>query len=135
MTDTVSSTVLVHDVNRYVLRLTNVCDGTGEAAVIKVDRSGVTIVGQSPAVAVGHIAIERIQGNIYGFSYVRLLWHHTANDFAATLAPGIVDLDWRDYGGVHDPKSGGGTGDLLLTTAGNTAGDIYDLTLDCRFYS
>lgn len=134
MTDAVTSTVLLHDVNRYVIRLTNLCDGTGESGVIKVDKSGMEIVGQSPAIAVGHMGIQRIQGVVYGFTSVQMLWDHTTDDIAVTLAPGNFDLDFRNYGGTHDPQSAGGTGDLLLTTAGDTAGDIYEITLELGFY-
>jgi len=134
MADTVTSTVLEHDLNRYVLRLTNICDGTGESGVIKADKSEIDIFGESPAIDVGHMAIERIRGQIHGFTYVRLYWDHTADDLAAALVPGQIDLDWREFKGIHDPQSAGGTGDLLLTTAGNTANDTYDLTIEMRLY-
>ena len=134
MVDTVSSAVLLKDVNRYVLHLTNVSDGTGESGVIKVDKSAMSIVGQSPAVAVGHMAIDRIQGSVGGFTNVQLYWDHTADDLAVGLGAGTVDLDFREFGGVHDPESAGGTGDLLLTTAGATSGDTYSLTIELRFY-
>lgn len=134
MTDTVTSTVLHRENRRYVLHLTNVSDGTGESGVIKVDKSGMTILGQNPAVAVGHMAIERIHGFIYGFTYVQLLWDHTTDDVATTLGPGNFDLDFSSYKGIHDPQSAGGTGDLLLTTVGAVASDLYDITLDVRFY-
>jgi hypothetical protein len=134
MADTVTSTVLFKDVNRYVIRLTNLCDGTGESAVQKVDKSGMVIGGQYPGESVTRMAIDRIQGSVTGFTNVQLWWDHTANDLAAALGPGTVDLDFREFGGVHDPQSAGGTGDLLVTTTGNTAGDIYDLTVEMRFY-
>lgn len=134
MADTVTSTALKTGNNRYVLRLTNVCDGTGESAVQKVDKSAMTITGQSPAVAVGHMAIDRVLGFVSGFTKVQLLWDHTTDDVAITLAPGNVDISYKDFGGIHDPQSAGGTGDLLLTTSGDVAGDLYDITLDIRFY-
>ena len=134
MVDTVTSQVVTRNNNRYVLHLTNVSDGTGESGVIKVDRSSMEIFGESSAVTPGHMAIERIHGFIYGFTYVQLLWDHTTDDVAATLGPGNFDLDFRDYGGRPDPQSAGGTGDLLLTTVGAVASDIYDITIDMRFY-
>lgn len=134
MTDAVTSQVVYRHNNRYVLHLTSVSDGTGESAVIKADRSGLTILGQSPAVAVGHMAIARVHGFVNGLTYVQLLWEHTTDDVAVTLGPGNFDLDFRDYNGVHDPQSSGGTGDLVLTTVGSDNGDVYDITIDLRFY-
>lgn len=134
MVDTVTSDVVFRDNTRYVLHLTNISDGTGESAVIKADKSALTILGESPAVAVGHMALERVHGFVYGFTYVQLLWDHTTDDTAIVLGPGNFDLDFRDYGGRHDPQSAGGAGDLLLTTVGAVLNDLYDITLDMRFY-
>jgi hypothetical protein len=43
-------------------------------------------------------------------------------------------MDFSDVGGLHDPQSAGGTGDLLVTSAGASSGDIYHLILELKFY-
>ena len=114
--------------NGDVVRLTNLCDGTGESAVIKIDKS-------ATKASAGRLGIERIQANIYGFTYVDLLFDHTADDLAIRLNPGNYIVDYSALGGIVDPESAGGTGDIVLTTAGNTAGDYYDITLWLRYYN
>ena len=131
MADTVNTVVVHEDADHYVVQLQNVSDGTGESAIAKVDKSTLEIEGQNPAIAVGHLAIEEIAWNIQGFSYVVLLFDHTANDQALLLA-GNSYLDFREYGGLHDPQSAGGTGDLLLTTAGAVNGATYNITAVLR---
>ena len=134
MSDSVTSQVIHQDNKQYVIHLTSVSDGTGESGVVKVDKSAMSITGQSPAVAVGHMAIAGIVGFVHGFNYVQLLWDHTSDDVALTIGPGNVDLDFSEWGFINDPQSAGGTGDLILTSSGPTSGDIYDLIIDVRFF-
>jgi hypothetical protein len=124
MADTVDSLVMFSGKRRYKVRLTNVSDGTGEAAVVKVDRSTLTnLNGVEPT----RIAIERIDYDISGMS-IRLHWDHTTDDEIAVLS----GVDSRCYSPpLVDPNSTGGTGDVLLTTVGHTAADTYDITLHC----
>jgi hypothetical protein len=65
---------------------------------------------------------------------VRLDWDHTADDELATLG-GAGALDWSATGGIIDPRSTGGTGDILLTTNAASSGDTYDITIYARLKS
>ena len=38
-------------------------------------------------------------------------------------------IDQSTDGNRVDPKSSGGTGDILLTTTGHSSGDSYDITV------
>lgn len=129
MADDVTVTVLGDGPLRHVVQLSSVSDGTGESAVKKVDRS--TLVGANGQ-AVGRLCIERIEWDIQGFTRVELKWDHDADDRALVLGPGAGEADYAGVGGLCDPQSDGGTGDLLLTTAGNAAGDSYSITLVLR---
>lgn len=131
MTDVVDSKV-IHSGRRYGLHLTNVSDGTGESAVAKVDIS--TLRDPRGAVAT-YTAIDRIEYNIQGFTSVRLFWDHTTDDEIAVLPTGSGVLDWSVAGGNVDPKTTGGTGDVLLTTAGAVSGATYDITIWVRLKS
>ena len=75
--------------------------------------------------------IEQIEWSIQGFSSVRLFWDHTADDEIAVLA-GAGFKDYREYGGLVDPASAGGTGDILITTAGAALNATYDITITFR---
>jgi hypothetical protein len=41
-------------------------------------------------------------------------------------------IGYSRLAGLKDPRSAGGTGDILLTTAGTTSGQTYDITLWLR---
>jgi len=125
--DAVDSLVVFAGRRRRVVRLTNLSDGTGETAVVKVDKSTLTGPdGTEPS----KLVVEKIQYSCVGMS-VRLLWDHDTDDEIVTLA-GEGTFDWTDCGGLVDPASAGGPGDILLTTNGHTAGDSYDITLHMR---
>lgn len=130
MADTVDSLVVFSGKNRYVVRLTNVSDGTGESAVIKVDKS--TLIGPDLVNEPGKLVLEEVQWSIQGFSSVRLLWDHTTDDEMCVLGAGNGYFNFKNAGGLVDPASAGQTGDILLTTAGAVAGATYDITLVVR---
>ena len=124
MADTVDTKVVFAGTRHYVVKLTNISDGTGESAVTKVDMSTLTGPnGEAPT----KISIEKIEYQVDGMQ-VRLFWDATVDDEIAVLA-GQGIFDWTCTGGLHDPQSSGATGDIKLTTNGHTAGDGYDITL------
>ncbi len=125
MADAVTSRVIFSGKKKYAIQLTCISDGTGEAAVIKVDIS--TLTGMSGN-AVTKCYIEEIQWDVQGFTSVRLLWDHTTDDIAKVLT-GRGSVSYRDIGYLRDPVSAGGTGDLLLTSIGAASGATYDITV------
>lgn len=129
MADTVDVRPLFIGTRRVAYRFTNVSDGTGEAAVTKVDIS--TLVGPDGRTAPTKTVIEQIEWSIQGFTSVRLFWDHTTDDEIAVLS-GAGFKDFREVGGMVDPASAGDTGDIKLTTAGAAAGATYDITITMR---
>jgi len=127
MADTVDSLVVFSGTRRRVVRLTNISDGTGESAVVKVDKSA--LIGPNGS-APGKIVVEKIEYSCSGMQ-VRLHWDATTDDEIATL-DGAGFFDWTEAGGLVDPASTGSTGDILLTTNAATAGDAYTITLYLR---
>lgn len=125
MADTVNTTVVRNANGRYVVRLQNASDGTGESAVTKVDIS--TLLAAS-GVAPSYTTIKRIKYSVWGFNYVTLFWDATADDEIATL-DNEGDIDFTKEGGWTDPQSAGSTGDIKLTTDGGADGSGYDITL------
>lgn len=136
MADTVTSIVLADTPYHYGVHLTCVSDGTGESAVVKVDKSAIKkAAGGSEAAA---LDIESVRWAIQGFSAVKLLWDHTADDTAMVLAGSGYDefprptLDQALSACLKDPGSAGGAGDVLLTSTGAASGATYDITLWLR---
>ena len=127
MADAVDTVVVFSGTKRRVVRLTNISDGTGESAVVKVDRSAlIGPDGTSPT----KLVVEKIEYALDGLQ-VRLFWEHTTPDEIAILS-GAGFFDWSDVGGLVDPGSAGGEGDITLTTNAHTLGDGYTITLWLR---
>lgn len=131
MADAVTSNVLSNGRDYYAIHLTNISDGTGESAVVKVDKSALLASdGAEPA----SLDIVSARWSIQGFTSVRILWDHTTDDTALVLSGnGYDDFSGFDPDatpkGLADPRSAGATGDILLTTAGAVANATYDITL------
>lgn len=135
MADTVAVRTVGQTANHIVVHLTSISDGTGESAVAKVDKS--TLVasdGAEPA----SLDIESIQWNCDGMA-ARLLWDHDTDDLAIVMSGnGSIDFTGSNLDLVpaacrlKDPRSAGGTGDVLLTTTGHTSGDTYNITITFR---
>lgn len=128
MTDVVA-TKLVGDFKRYnIYHFTNESDGTGESGVTKLDISGITDPNGATCT---YTAIDRIEFSVWGFNYVVLKWDHSTDDMIAVLF-GQGVMDFSDIGGKVDPRSSGGTGDILLTTDGGADGSGYNIVLYVR---
>lgn len=128
MADSVNTNVLFNGSRKYVVRITNISDGTGESAVVKVDKS--TLTGPNGAEP-SKFVVEEIEWSIAGFTNVALHFNHTTPDMLDVLS-GSGYKDYRDAGGLVDPASAGGTGDITLTTTGAYSGATYDITLFLR---
>jgi len=126
MPDAVTTNVQMNGARNYQATFTNISDATGETAVVKISKAALlNDKGVSPA----RLNIKRVQWSIQGFSSVRILWDHTTDDVAMTLATGQGFMDFTDTAPLADPSSAGGTGDVLFTTAGAAVGATYDITL------
>lgn len=137
MADTVAARVLAQSTTHIIVHLTSISDGTGESAVVKVDKSTLTSAAGIEPVS---LDIEKVIWNCDGMA-ARILWDHTTDDFAFALSgSGSVDFRAGDLGlspvpspGIlADPRSSGGTGDILLTTTGHSSGDTYNIVLVLR---
>lgn len=126
MADTVTSQIIAKGPRYSIVHLTNISDGTGESAVTKVDISTLDL---GNGVAPTKTSVKEIQWSIQGFTAVQLYWDHTTDDTIAILAAGNGYSEFGMLGMLNDPGSAGGTGDVLLTTAGAVSGATYDITL------
>lgn len=121
MADTVTSQTLVNGSRNLVMKFTNASDGTGEAAVTKVDVS---------ALGYSDVKIDRIHFSATGMG-VRLLWDATSDVTAFEIGAGETGtLDFCKFGGLTNNAGAGKTGDINLTTTGATNGDSYTLILE-----
>ena len=122
MADNVSSQTILDGPRNAVMKFTNLSDGTGEAAVLKVDVS--TLFG-----APGSVSIKRITYDVSGMA-VTLLWDATTDVRIVDLGSNTGVLDFSAFGGIPNTKATGYTGDILLTTSGHTLNDSYTIILE-----
>ena len=136
MADTVASALLENGSKNWAYSFTNLSDGTGEAAVTKVDGSsagplGVTIAGNT-LYPVQHIKVLDIEYDIKGMQ-VQIIWDATAAKNAFLLA-GFGRLKFRRQGGIasvdaNGASLAGATGKIQFTTLGAGAGSTYWITM------
>jgi hypothetical protein len=126
MADTVTTRVLSSGALHHAAVFTNISDGTGEASVVKVDRSTLAnLSGQAPAA----LTILDVQWSIQGFSSVAIAFDHNADDVVLVLGAGTGRMKFAGLGGIKDPGSAGATGSLVFTTRGGSAGASYTIAL------
>lgn len=126
MADTVDTNVIFQGTQRYTVQLISTSDGTGESDVVKVDIS--TLVGPIPPAAPTKVAIEKVQYAIQGFTSVLIKFDRGTDVVALRLPTGSGLKDFSKEFGIVDDGTGG-TGDVLLTTAGAVSGATYDIIL------
>jgi hypothetical protein len=104
-----------------------VSDGTGEAAVKKVDVSALESDPMTGAACDG-VTLQSVTFSNVGMS-VKLLWDATTDVLCLHLPADYADtLDFGD-GGLKNNSGSGKTGDIMLTTVGHGSGDAYTVTL------
>lgn len=124
MADTVDTITLFSGTRRKVYRLLGWSDGTGETAVVKVDKSTLT---NGNGVEPTKIGIEWIEWDVQGFANVKLLWDNTADDEIMSMS-GRGEKDFREVGGLWGATSAT-TGDILLTSPAAAATGTYDIVV------
>ena len=130
MADTVT-TQTISDTSgvKYVTKLTNVSDGTGEFLVNKVDASATTFMSED-----GNRKIAKIWYSINTVdskSAVEILWAGATNATALVLS-GQGYWDLRTAGNEITNNATTPTGDVLLSTKNFTVGDNYTILVEFR---
>ena len=130
MADAVTTTTMQDGPKKAIIYCTNTSDGSGEAAVVKVDVSELSSLQDGTACTGVHI--EKITFTNVGMG-VKLLWDASTDVIAAELPADYSDtLDYSDISGLPNVASSGGkTGDIQLTTVGHSSGDTYSIVLYC----
>ena len=128
MADAVTSTTLMDSDRVAIIQLTSTSDGTGEAAVKKIDVSALS--NSSTGQACTGVRLAKIVYSTFGMS-VKLLWDATTDTICWDLnADYTTDEDFTEFGGIRNTAaSGGKTGDIMLTTTGHSDGDSYVIVL------
>ena len=114
---------------KFVAKLTNFSDGTGETNVKKVDASELTFMSED-----GNRSIARVYYSINTAdrkSGVEIIWDGVTNASALFLS-GQGFMDFRTDGNSIPNNATTPTGDVLLSTKNFANGDNYTIVVEFR---
>jgi len=130
MADTVTTQTIADTSGvKFVTKLTNFSDGTGETLVRKVDASELTFMTED-----GNRKISKIWFSINtanSKSAVELIWAGVTNSTAMLLS-GQGYFDFRPAGDEIPNNATTPTGDVLLSTKNFANGDNYTIIVEFR---
>lgn len=126
MADAVTSQTVFDGERMAVMKFTNISDGTGETAVLKVNVSALT--SNASGKACDGVTIERVHYTIGGMA-VSVLWDATTDVPTLVLASGQSTLDFTKIQ-IPNDAGAGVTGNILFTTIGASSGDTYTIMLE-----
>jgi hypothetical protein len=130
MADTVTTQTIADTSGvKFVTKLTNFSDGTGETLVKKVDASETTFMTED-----GNRKISKIWysvNTVNNRSAVELVWDGDTNASAVFLS-GNGYWDFRTAGDEVPNNATVPTGDVLLTTRNFANGDNYTIIIEFR---
>ena len=130
MADAVATQTLFDGSKTAVQKFTNLSDGTGETAVVKVDVSA--LAANSDGSACTGVVIERIWWQCIGMK-VQILFNADANVFCIELGENQSGHhDYTIFGGLTNNAGAGKDGDVLFTTVGHSSADTYTIILYMR---
>ena len=114
---------------KFVVKMTNISDGTGEQLVRKVDASETTFMTEDGARKIARIWYSINTAN--NKSAVELLWAGATNSTAVLLS-GNGYWDLRTAGDEILNNATTPTGDILLSTKNFANGDNYTIIVEFR---
>ena len=128
MADAVTSQTIQDGERKAVLKFTNISDGSGEAAVKKIDVSALS--ANSAGAACTEVAVAKIWWQCVGMG-VELLNDATANTLIIGLSPDSNGFhNYSDFSGIPNDAGDGKTGDVLFTTIGASNTDTYTVIVE-----
>jgi hypothetical protein len=129
MADNVTSQTILDGERLFIAKYTNISDGTGEAAVVKVDVS--TLRPNAAGNACNGVKINKIWMAVHGME-VRILWDANVNLLAwQATSNGPYLMDFSSFGGISNNAGTGANGDIAFSTHDASAGDSYTIILEC----
>jgi len=128
MADAVTSQTIQDGERKAVLKFTNISDGSGEAAVKKIDVSALS--ANSAGAACTEVAVAKIWWQCVGMG-IELLNDATADTLIIGLSPDSNGYhDYTDFSGIPNNAGDGKTGDVMFTTIGASNTDTYTVIVE-----
>ena len=128
MADAVTSQTILDGERLFIGKFTNISDGTGESAVVKIDVS--TLSSNASGYACNGVKINKVWAQTQGMS-VDILWDATLDVVCETIPENQFYLmDYSSFGGIPNNAGTGKTGDVAFTTVGAVGGDRYTIIIE-----
>ena len=128
MADAVATQTIQDDAKTAIFRFTNVSDGTGESAVVKIDVSSLAPDPMTNA-ACSSVTLQKIYYTTIGMG-VKIFFDADTDVLAWQLNADWTDtLDFSDFTGIPNNSGTGKTGDIAFTTVGHSSGDVYNIVI------
>jgi hypothetical protein len=130
MADAVTSQIILDGERLFTIKCTNISDGTGESAAVKVDVSALS--KNSFGLACNGVKINKVWAQTNGMS-VDILWDASTDIICESIPADSTFylMDYSSFGGLSNNAGAGVTGDVLFTTVGQAARSRYAITLEC----
>lgn len=128
MADAVTSQTLIDGERVAIMKFTNISDGTGETAVTKVNVSTLNKSGSGQACT--GVIVSKITSVCHGME-VRMFWDATTDVpfFMTTINTNYMN-DFSGFGGITNNAGAGKNGNIVFSTADQSAGDTYTVVLE-----
>jgi hypothetical protein len=128
MADAVSSQTILDGERLFIGKFTDISDGSGETAVVKINASSLS--PNAFGLACNGVKINKIWATTHGME-VRILFDATIDTFAWMIPQNTnYFMDFSSFGGIPSNAGGGANGNVLFTTADATANDMYTIIIE-----
>ena len=128
MADAVSSQTILDGERLFIGKFTNISDGTGETAVVKIDVS--TLSPNAFGYACNGVKINKLWYTTHGME-VRILFDANTDTFAWQIPQNnSYFMDFSSFGGLPSNAGAGATGDVSFTTVDQSNGDMYTIVIE-----
>lgn len=128
MADAVTSQTLLDGERLAIMKFTNISDGTGETAVTKVNVANLAKSNSGQSCTA--VTVTKITSVCHGME-VRMYWDATTDvPFFLSTVNTNYENDFSKMGGITNNAGAGKNGNIVFSTADQTAGDTYTVVLE-----
>ena len=128
MADAVTSQTILDGERLYIAKFTNISDGTGETAVLKINVSN--LKRNAFNLACNGVKINKVWVQTLGMG-VDILWDATTDVLCESIPADVMyKMCYDSFGGLPNNAGAGVTGNVLFSTIGASAGDRYTVIIE-----
>lgn len=128
MADAVTSQTILDGERLFIGKFTNISDGAGETAVLKINVS--TLKRNAFNLACNGVKINKVWVQTLGMG-VDILWDATTDVLCESIPADVMyKMCYDSFGGLPNNAGAGVTGNVLFSTIGASAGDRYTVIIE-----